>query len=64
MELSSTLSYQHLEFFYRNLKPVDDDLQGQVDSYWKVIKELESRNDYNGELKVHAKGMKKLVDDL
>ena len=35
-----------------------------MDSYWKVIKDLEGQNDESGELKVHAKGMKKIVDDL
>lgn len=64
LDLVKTLAYNHYEFFYRNVKPIDDDLQGQVDSYWKVIKDLEGQNDESGELKVHAKGMKKIVDDL
>jgi hypothetical protein len=64
IELSEKLDFTQFRFFYRTLKPLDDDIQGQLDNYWAVIKELEGKKDESGELKVHAKELMKIADDL
>ena len=64
LELSTILDFSQFKFFYSRLKPLDDNLQSQLDSYRDVIKQLEESKDESGEMKVHAKELLKLVDDL
>lgn len=64
LPLSETLSYQHYQHFYRMLKPLDDDIQDQLDRYWAAVKQLEGKKDEGGDAKVHAKEIKKIIDDL
>lgn len=64
ISLSSVLDYSQLQFFYNRLKPLDDNIQSQLDSYRAVVKQLEETNDESGELKVHAKEIMRIVDDL
>jgi hypothetical protein len=48
-KLSKTLLSVHFEFFYQNLKPIDDNLQETIDNYNKI--KLEG-SDMIGHMKV------------
>ncbi len=58
------MSEAHYKVFRLNLRPIDDDLEGQIDSYQKVIKQLSEKPDEAGNLKVQIKEINKMIDNL
>ena len=51
----SGLAEAHYKVFRLNLRPIDDDLNGQIESYQNVIKQLTEKPDEAGNLKVQIK---------